>query len=121
MSYVVNTSEEFQTWFTEQAEDVQDKIIFTVRLLSEYGPNLRRPYADTLEGTSISNLKELRVAHQSNPYRILFAFDPKREALLLIAGNKAGNKRWYKDMIPKAEEIFRRHLAELLKEDKNAN
>ena len=115
MPFTVNTSDEFDSWFVSLEEALQDDILFVVRLLQEYGPQLRRPYADTLEGTSLSNLKELRVQHRGEPYRILFAFDPKREALLLIGGNKAGDKRWYKRMIPLAEAIFEQHLS--LEED----
>ncbi len=117
MPFTVNTSGEFDSWFIPLEEALQDDILFVVRLLEEHGPQLRRPYADTLEGTSLSNLKELRVQHRGDPYRILFAFDPKREALLLIGGNKAGDKRWYKRMIPLAETIFERHLASLEKEN----
>ena len=83
------------------------------------GPHLRRPYADTLGETRLSNLKELRVQHRGEPYRILFAFDPKREALLLVGGSKAGDKRWYRKMIPVAEAIFEDHLAALDKEEEN--
>jgi hypothetical protein len=61
-------------------------------------------------------LKELRVQHKGEPYRILFAFDPRREALLLLAGNKAGDKRWYEKMIPLAENLFQKHLENLDKE-----
>lgn len=117
MPFTVNTSDEFDTWFSPLEEALQDDILFVVRLLQEHGPQLRRPYADTLEGTSLSNLKELRVQHRGEPYRVLFAFDPKREALLLIGGNKAGDKRWYKRIIPLAEAIFERHLASLEKEE----
>ena len=117
MSFTVNVSEEFDSWFAPLEEVLQDDILFVVRLLQEYGPHLRRPYADTLEGTHLSNLKELRVQHRGEPYRILFAFDPKREALLLVGGSKAGDKRWYKRMIPVAEAIFERHLETLEKED----
>jgi len=71
------------------------------------------PYADRLEHSTLANLKELRVQHRGGPYRVLFAFDPKREALLLLAGNKGGDKRWYQKNIPRAEAIFARHRAEL--------
>lgn len=117
MPFAVNTSDEFDNWFSPLVEALQDDILFVVRLLQEHGPQLRRPYADTLEGTSLSNLKELRVQHRGEPYRILFAFDPKREALLLIGGNKAGDKRWYKRMIPLAEAIFEKHLETLDEEE----
>lgn len=119
MPFTVNTSDTFDNWFTPLEEALQDDILFVVRLLQEHGPQLHRPYADTLEGTKLSNLKEMRVQHRGQPYRILFAFDPKREALLLIGGNKAGDKRWYKKMIPVAEMIFEKHLETLEKEDGN--
>ena len=117
MPYVVNVSAEFERWFEVQDEGVQDAVAFAVGLLEERGPQLRRPYADTLEGSRLSNLKELRVQHRGEPYRILYAFDPEREALLLVGGNKAGDKRWYTRMIPLAEAIFERHLANLNEED----
>jgi hypothetical protein len=118
MAYTVNVSEEFAAWFTEQEEPAQNSITAMVNLLAEYGPNLRRPYADTLKGSKLSNLKELRVQHRGDPYRILFAFDPKREALLLVGGDKTGDKRWYDKMIPLAEKIFAKHLETLEKEKK---
>jgi hypothetical protein len=117
MAYTVNVSDEFAAWFAEQEEALQNRITAMVNLLGEQGPNLRRPHADTLEGSKLSNLKELRVQHKGDPYRILFAFDPRREALLLIGGNKAGDKRWYDKMIPVAEKIFAAHLETLKKED----
>jgi len=121
MAYIVNASDDFREWFEGQEEDLQDKIAASVGLLEEHGPQLRRPYADTLEGSKISNLKELRVQHRGEPYRILYAFDPERQALLLIGGNKAGDKRWYKRLIPIAEAIFERHLESLAGEGDNGN
>ncbi len=90
-------------------------------MLEEHGPQLGRPYADTLEGSRLSNLKELRVQHRGEPYRVLYAFDPERQALLLVGGNKAGDKRWYRWMIPLAETIFERHLKNLEKEKRRGN
>ena len=116
MPYVVNVSTVFEDWFKNLEEDLQDSIAFSVGILEEHGHQLGRPHVDTLSGSTLNNLKELRVQHAGEPYRILFAFDPKREALLLIGGNKAGNKRWYDEIIPKAEAIFEEHLAELDKE-----
>ena len=86
--------------------------------LEEKGPHLGRPKADTLEDSKLSNLKELRVPYKGDPYRILYAFDPNREAALLIGGNKASDKKWYKKMIPQAEAVFAAHL-ERLKEKQN--
>ncbi len=119
MSYSVNISDEFAAWFEKQEDALQNRIAAMVNLLSEEGPNLSRPHADTLKRSTINNLKELRVQHKGDPYRILFAFDPKREALLLVAGDKTGDKRWYDKMIPLAEAIFEKHLETLDKEKDN--
>jgi hypothetical protein len=80
------------------------------------GPNLHRPRVDTIKGSSFSNMKELRIQYQGDPWRILFAFDPARNAILLVGGNKGPNKRWYDQNIPIADRRFRRHL-DRLKED----
>lgn len=121
MAYAVNASEEFSEWFGTQEKTLRRTIAAHIGLLEEHGPQLRRPYADTLEGSRLSNLKELRVQHRGEPYRILYAFDPERQALLLIGGNKAGDKRWYTRMIPLAETIFERHLKNLEKEKRRGN
>lgn len=92
---------------------MQDAIAAHVGLPEEEGPSLGRPYVDTLGGSSIANLKELRVQHHGQPHRILFAFDSKREALLILGGNKASNKRWYSKAISRAETIYARHSEEL--------
>jgi hypothetical protein len=117
IGYTVNASDEFAEWWSGLEEPLQDTIAAHIGLLEAYGPQLGRPYADTLYDSALSNLKELRVQHQGKPYRILFAFDPLREALLLVGGNKEGDRRWYRKMIPLAEAIFKRHLADL--EDKH--
>lgn len=117
MAYTINFSPEFKAWWDEQDRDFKKQAAKYFRLLEEHGANLHRPYADTLEGSSLKNLKELRVQHAGDPYRLLYAFDPKREALLLIGGNKTGNKRWYKKMIPIAETIFKAHLEALEQKD----
>ena len=82
-------------------------------LLREHGPQLGRPYVDTLEDSAFTNMKELRVQFRGDPWRILFAFDPRRAAILLVGGNKRGDKRWYKKHLPIADERFRRQLKRL--------
>ena len=116
MPFTVNTSEEFDAWFQAQEDNLKDRIAAAIQPLEVFGPRLGRPHVDTLKDSSLSNLKELRVQYRGEPYRILFAFDPRREALLLVGGNKAGDKRFYKTMIPKAEAIFQKHLDSLKKE-----
>ncbi|MBS1814199.1 MAG: type II toxin-antitoxin system RelE/ParE family toxin [Acidobacteria bacterium] len=84
-----------------------------VNVLMHKGPSLGRPQADTIKGSVFSNMKELRVQSAGHPLRIFFAFDPRRMAILLIGGDKTGNKRFYEQMIPLADEIYRRHLIEI--------
>lgn len=110
---MVRTSDEFDRWWATCDSALQDTIAAYVGLLEAVGPQLSRPYADTLRGSSVKNLKELRVQHRGQPYRVLYAFDPRREAVLLIGGTKAGDGRWYSDAIPRAEAIYARHLADL--------
>ena len=76
----VNTSDEFDRWWAACSEALQDGVSAHVGLLERIGPQLGRPYADTLGGSTISNLEELRVQHRGQPYRILYAFDVRREA-----------------------------------------
>jgi len=110
---VVRTSEEFDRWWATCDSALQDTIAAYVGLLEVVGPQLSRPYADTLRGSAVKNLKELRVQHRGQPYRVLYAFDPRRGAVLLVGGTKAGDGRWYSDAIPRAEVIYARHLADL--------
>src|SRR5438128_4088838 len=84
---------------------MHDSIDYSVGLLEQFGPALGRPHADTVAGSKHA-LKELRVQHRGKPYRIFFGFDPRRSAILLIGGSKAGDKRFYKRMIPLADNLY---------------
>jgi hypothetical protein len=81
-------------------------------LLEELGPSLGRPHVDTVRDSRHANMKELRVQHQGRPYRILFAFDPRRAAYLILGGDKTGGANWYTVNIKKADEIYDAHLRE---------
>jgi hypothetical protein len=81
-------------------------------LLDSYGPNLGRPHVDTLAGSRLRHLKELRVQHRGRPYRILFAFTPDRTAVLLTGGDKTGSNRWYERAISRAEAVYAAYLDE---------
>jgi hypothetical protein len=113
MDREVLLDEGFAEWRNGLAEGVRVAILAHVVLLRERGPQLGRPYVDTVEGSAFAYMKELRVQYQGDPWRILFAFDPNRAAILRIGGNKRGDKRWYKTFIPIADERFRRHLERL--------
>ena len=107
------TSENYDNWFQEQTEDDKATIFGKVYLLSEYGPNLKRPHADTLKGSKkLMNLKELRAKTDAHEFRIAYIFDPERKGLLLIGGDKRGKnqKKYYKDLIREAEIIYADYL-----------
>ncbi|EFH3761718.1 type II toxin-antitoxin system RelE/ParE family toxin [Escherichia coli] len=108
----VITTECFDEWFETQSEDLQDEILSVLQILKEVGPNLGRPYVDTLKGSKYPNMKELRVQFAGEPIRAFFAFDPNRMAIVLCAGNKAGQneKRFYKDMINLADSEYSKHI-----------
>jgi hypothetical protein len=112
----VEFTDEFEEWWDGLSEDEQDSINYYVRLLQQFGIDLKRPAADTLKGSKISNLRELRCQHQGRPYRVLYVFDPRRSAILLIGGDKTGNERWYRENIPLAERIYENYLKTLRQE-----
>ena len=108
----VVTVERFDEWFLLLKEPEQISVLAAIKLLEVKGPHLGRPHVDSLQGTTkVSNLKELRVQHNGKPYRIFFAFDPIRQAVLLCGGDKTGKKRFYEIMIPVAEHEFLVHLS----------
>lgn len=110
----VVTVDLFDNWFLSLAPAEQKTVLVSIFKLQEFGPLLGRPDADTLTNTKhVKNLKELRIQHQGRPYRILFAFDPVRQAVLLCGGDKSNNKRFYKQLIPIAEQAFLSHLTSL--------
>lgn len=112
----VEFTDEFFQWWDTLDEDEQDSLSVDVEMLQRIGPNLPRPYADTVKGSRYSNMKELRTQHQGRPLRTFFAFDPRRCAILLIGGDKSGDKRFYERMIPLADRLYDEHLEALRKE-----
>lgn len=87
-------------------------MIAALELLESWGPQLGRPLVDTLVGSRHRNMNELRPGSSGrSELRVLFAFDPERKAIMLVAGDKSGNwKRWYKQNLPRADDLFDRHL-----------
>ena len=99
---------------------IRKKILSALLLLRQYGYHLARPHADTLYGSKFSNMKELRVQIQGDPYRAFYAFDPQHQAIVLCAGNKVGNeKQFYKQMIPLADNLYKQYLDELEQSNEN--
>jgi hypothetical protein len=112
----IEYTDEFQTWWDELSEAEQESIFASVQLLEEKGPHLGHPHTSGINGSRHSHMRELRVQHQGRPYRILYAFDPRRTGILLIGGDKTGNKRWYEIYVPIADRLYDLHLKILEKE-----
>lgn len=108
---------DFDAEFDELSEAVQDELLAHAKLLEQFGPQLGRPRVDTLKGSHHSNMKELRFDADNGVWRVAFAFDPKRHAVLLVAGDKSGGseKKFYRQLITKADRRFDDHLASLRK------
>jgi hypothetical protein len=115
MVWIVETAGEFALEFPAFQTEVQDEIAALVRLLEEFGPDLKRPHCDTLKGSRFSRMKELRFEAAGGVWRVAFAFDPRRSAILLVAGDKSGGgkARFYKRLIQLADRRFAAHLAKL--------
>jgi hypothetical protein len=111
-------TEEFSAWFDSLDDAAKEDVVVKVEVLKALGPMLGRPHADTLKGSKHSNMKELRVVSNGRPFRIFFAFDPKRQAVLLVGGNKEGDKGFYDRMIPLADRLFDEYLVGLNGESK---
>lgn len=118
VAWEVEIGDEFKQELFELHEDVQTEILALTMLLQEFGPQLGRPRVDTLNGSRHANMKELRFSVADGEWRVAFAFDTKRKAVLLVAGDKSGGgeKRFYRALIRKADERFDAHLARLRKE-----
>jgi hypothetical protein len=115
MQWDVEFHEDFEAEFDALAEEVQDELLAKALLLAEFGPELGRPHVDTLKGSHYRNMKELRFDTRDGVWRVAFAFDVERRAILLVAGDKSGGsqQRFYKKLIKKADERFTAHLEQL--------
>lgn len=112
MPWQVAFADEFDEEFEALPQQVQDELLASAKLLGAYGPQLGRPYVDTLNDSSFPNMKELRFDADGGVWRVAFAFDPERKAILLVAGDKSGGgeRRFYRTLIAKADKRYRRHL-----------
>lgn len=100
----------FDAWLDEQEDGLQEKVLADLVNLRTYGPALSRPYADTVKASRHKNMKELRVQYGGTPVRVFFAFDPARRAIVLCAGDKSNDKKFYERMIRIADDEFTVHL-----------
>jgi len=109
----VEFTDEFGEWWAGLATDEQESVRAYVKLLEDYGVALTYPYCSGVTLSRHAHMRELRVQHQGRPYRILYAFDPRRTAMLLIGGDKTGQDRWYEVSVPLADKIYDRHIEQL--------
>ncbi len=110
MEWDVELTGECEEWYLSLTEAEAESVAFVVEMLVAQGPRLRMPYSSQIKGSPFGQLRELRVQHEGRPYRILYAFDPRRTALLLLGGDKTGDNRWYDRMVPRAEALLEEHL-----------
>ena len=115
MTWVALFHEAFEAEFDQLRLEIQDEALANMKLLEQFGPRLGRPKVDTLKGSRYSNMKELRFDAANGPWRIAFAFDPNRAAILLVAGDKSGvsQRRFYRQLIAKADQLYDAHLSAL--------
>lgn len=116
MAWNVEFTDEFGQWYGSLLARVQDDIDRIVGLLEARGPHLPFPYSSGIQGSRHEHMRELRVQSSGEPWRIFYAFDPRRAAILLIGGNKTGDGRFYEVLVPIADNLYDIHLGELKKE-----
>lgn len=111
VAYEVIVLDEFIAWWDTLTEKQQDELTGRIELLERHGPNLGRPVVDTITGSSLANLKELRARSEGAELRVLFIFDPLRRAVLLLGGDKTGQwSAWYQRAIPESERRYQEYL-----------
>ncbi|MCL2825094.1 MAG: type II toxin-antitoxin system RelE/ParE family toxin [Polyangiaceae bacterium] len=110
MPVIVLLTETFRRWYKSLDDADSDAVQVKVRLLQSLGVSLGFPHSSTIHSSRFA-LRELRIQSSGKPLRVLYAFDPKRSAVLLLGGDKTGNNRWYEENVPKSEMIWQEYLA----------
>jgi hypothetical protein len=115
MPWEIVFDEQFDPEFEALPTEVQDELYAQTEWIKQFGPQMGRPRVDTLKGSAYPNMKELRFNADDGVWRVAFAFDPTRRAILLVAGDKSGlgQRNFYKTLIAKADSRYKRHLASL--------
>lgn len=122
MAWEVEYTDEFEAWWVSLTEEEQIELDAKIHLLQQQGPVLPRPHSDVIVTSKHANMKELRGRVVSPRHRaelrVLYAFDPRRAAILLIGGDKTGNPKWYEAYVPIADQLFDDRLKQLAREEK---
>jgi hypothetical protein len=116
VAWEVEFTDEFEAWWRTLSESEQGKVDARVGLLMDRGPHLEFPFSSQVRTSRFPEMRELRAQAGGDPLRILYAFDPRRTAILLVAGDKTGDDRWYERKVPVADRLFERHLMTIEKE-----
>ena len=116
MAWEIEFTNEFGTWWEDLSESQQRSITAGVGLLEEYGPTLDHPYTSAISSSRHSNMRELRIQSGGRPFRVFYAFDPRRTAILLIGGDKTGYNRFYATLVSRADDLYDDYIAELRRE-----
>ena len=116
MAWDVEGTDVFADWFGSLEDDEQVSVGRVVELLVEHGPSLPFPYSSGIARSRHAHMRELRIQHAGHPYRVLYAFDPRRAAILLLGGVKTGRDRWYETHVNRAETLYDEHLDTLRRE-----
>jgi hypothetical protein len=116
MAWSVEHTGEFEEWYECLSETQQDDLVAVALLLMEQGPQLPFPYSSGISDSRHAHMRELRVQSGGRPIRIFYAFDPRRTAILLLGGDKTGDKRFYERAIPIADALYDTYIDEIKKE-----
>jgi hypothetical protein len=116
MAYEVEVTDEWLAWFDGLTAAEQEELAASIGLLETKGPQLPFPYSSGVTSSRHSHMRELRTQIHGRPFRTLYAFDPRRVAILLIAGDKTGDDRWYDVHVPLADDLYDEHLETLERE-----
>ena len=115
-AWEVEFTDEFGTWWDMLNEPEQESVRASVQLLQRFGPQLPHPHSSGIHGSRHRHMRELRIQRGGRPYRVLYAFDPRRAAILLLGGEKTGQDRWYEVFVPQADRLYDEHLQVLKRE-----
>ncbi|HEV58389.1 MAG TPA: addiction module toxin RelE [Phycisphaerales bacterium] len=116
MEWEVEYTDVFEAWWNQLSAGEQEDVSASVELLERKGPQLPYPFSSGINGSRHCHMRELRIQHQGRPYRVLYAFDPRRCAILLLGGDKTGDEHWYERHVPLADRLYDEHFEILRRE-----
>lgn len=116
MGWDVEVTDEFREWYLALSRSESDAVGRAVGLLEQYGPALGDPHTSDIVSSRHARMRELKAQHRGRPLRMLYAFDPRRTAIILLGGDKTGDDRWYEVNVPRADRLYDVYLEELQRE-----